>query len=246
MEINLALLEQLCEFETALVSEGMGALGCPNPESHYMGDDVRLLTHISAPLAGIALTMTADTSTPGNTADAGDFWKTCEKSFQMKVPTILVVKTIGGRPRHECVLGDGMAKLLKSCGSIGLITDGGARDIAQINKTGYVVFGSGNVVNHVAVKLKISEDPITISGVSVSNGDVMHADADGVLVVPSMYHKGIIEASILSREFETRVHAFWRRSDIAIAEKREFAGQLAKIRADRCQAYLKDSGSPVR
>lgn len=243
MAIDLALLEQLCEFETALVSEGMAALGCTNPEAYYMGDDVRLLTQINSPLVGIAIAMTADTSTPGKTPDMADYWKVCEQSAKMKLPTIITVQTIGSRPRHECVLGDGMAKTLKSSGSIGIITDGGARDIAQINKVGYVVFGSGAVVDHGPLVMHIANEPITISGVSISNGDLIHADADGVIVVPSTYHSGIVEACILSREFETRVHTFLRRSDKTVAEKQAFVGELNKLRMERCRAHFEQTSN---
>lgn len=226
--VKPALIEQLHEFETPLVAEGMGVLGCKDPENYYVGDDVRLFTQISQPMVGVALTITADTSTPGNQPDADGLWEGFSGIEQSSLPVVVVMKTVGSRPHHECVLGDGMAKVLKSVGSCGLLTSGGVRDIAQINKVGYTVFGSGTVGNHVSLIYRISDQPLELSGVTFSNGDLIHGDADGIVKVPESYHSSIVEACILTRDFETRVHTFWRRSDKTIQEKRDFATRLSK------------------
>jgi len=243
---ELSLIEQLREFETALVAEAMGALGCEDAESHYMGNSVQLLTQLSEPLVGTALTILADTSTPGNSSDTQAFWDLCRNCLETKIPSVAVVKATGARFEHECIVGDGMAKMLKSCGCAGLITDGGARDISQINKCGFTVFGSGKVANHTPYKMKITNEPVNIAGLSIQNDCLIHADADGVITIPSSYHAGIVQASILCREFETRVHCFWRRTDKTIEEKMEFVAQQAKLRSELCQPYVLHAEKAVK
>ena len=235
--VKLALIEQLQEFETPLVAEGMGALGCKDPENYYVGDDVRLFTQIAQPMVGVALAMTADTSTPGNQPDADGLWEGFARIEKSSLPVVVVMKTVGSRPHHECVLGDGMAKILQASGSCGLVTNGGVRDISQINKVGYSVFGSGAVGTHVPLMYRISDQPLELSGVTFSNGDLIHGDADGIVKVPESYHASIVEACILTRDFETRVHTFWRRSDKTIQEKRDFATRLSKELHEKCQSY---------
>ncbi|MBN2455647.1 MAG: RraA family protein [Sedimentisphaerales bacterium] len=240
MSVELALIEQMREFETPLVAEAMGAMGCKEPEKYYTGSDIKLLTEISEPMVGAALTLVADTSTPGNKGDANDLWKAYEMIKESKLPVVVVVKAIGSRPKHECMLGDGMAKILKASGSSGLITDGGARDIENINKVGYTVFGCGTVANHVGTNYKISKEPIIISGVSFTTADLIHGDRDGIVIVPEIYHKHIVEVCTRARDVETRVHLFWRRTNKTLAEKRKFVTRMFKEHYEKCRQLFEN------
>ena len=85
---------------------------------------------------------------------------------------------------------------------------------------------------------KLSQDPVCISGVTFTNGDLIHADSDGILLIPRELHDGIIEACILTRDFETRVHVFWRRSDKTAKEKQDYAIKMAKEHHSRCKSLL--------
>ena len=140
MATDLSLIEQLLEFETPLIAEGMALLGCTDSERFYFGKEIRLQTQLSVNAAGIALTFEVDTSTPGHKADMEDFWESLQVMEDSSVPVMVVMKCVGSRPEHECVLGDGMAKQLAACGSAGIVTDGAIRDIRQIDRAGYSVF----------------------------------------------------------------------------------------------------------
>lgn len=238
MPVVRSLVEQLQEFESALITEAMGAMGCPNPEAYYVGRDVKLLTTMNEPLAGVALTMTCDTSTPGLTPDASGLWESYALMQKSPVPTVVIMKAVGLRPLHEAVLGDGMAKMMKSFGACGMVSDGGARDIERINRVGFTVFAAGTVSNHVPPIYRVSREPVELSGVSFRTGDLVFGDRDGVIVVPERYHPGIVEACILSRDAETRVHTFWRRTDKTIAEKREFVTSFYAAHYARCRALM--------
>lgn len=236
MSAPRALVEQLQEFESALITEAMGAMGCPHPEAFYLGRDVRLLTRTNEPLAGLAVTLTCDTSTPGQEPTSAGFWESLEHLKTTAVPSVFIIKAMGSRPEHEAVLGDGMAKLMKTSGAVGLVTDGGVRDLERIEKIGFTLYGAGTVSNHVPPVYTFTHQPIVVSGVTFRNGDLVFGDRDGVIRVPELYHAGLVEACIFARDFETRVHTFWRRTDKTLQEKkdhvaREWAAQQARCRA---------------
>jgi regulator of RNase E activity RraA len=228
--VLLSLIEQLREFEAALITEGMGLMGCTDSENHYLGREIKLLTQFSTPVVGIAVVLEVDTSSPGHKADMDDYWKALQIIEESSVPQIVVMKSTGSRSQHECVLGDGMAKTLKACGSAGVITDGGIRDVRQVDRAGYPVFASGVVANHSSMVYKLSQEPITISGVSIKNGTLIHGDCDGVTIIPQQYHRGIVNACIASRDFETKVHTFWRRTDKTLTQKRAFVMHMVEER----------------
>jgi regulator of RNase E activity RraA len=68
----------------------------------------------------------------------------------------------------------------------GAVVDGGVRDVAYLQKIGFPVFALGIVpstsVGH--YRFAGANIPVTCDGVAVSAGDIIAADADGVVVVP--------------------------------------------------------------
>ena len=82
------------------------------------------------------------------------------------------------------------------------------------------------------------DDGIDIGGIHVNDGDLIHADHNGVLLIASDYLDAIVEACILSRDFETRAHTFVRRSDKSAEEKLQFTSQLRLGHVARCKKLL--------
>jgi 4-hydroxy-4-methyl-2-oxoglutarate aldolase len=239
MSNTRALIEQLREFESALITEAMGAMGCPDPESFYLGREIRLLTQTNEPLAGLAVTITCDTSTPGLKPSNAGLWECLEQLKAASAPGVVIMKAVGSRPLYEAVLGDGMAKLMKSSGAVGVVTDGGVRDLAHIEKLGFTLFGAGTVSNHTPPVVKLATEPVVVSGVTFRNGDVVFGDRDGVILVPEPYHAGLIEACIYTRDFETRVHTFWRRSDKSLQEKKDHVAREWATHQARCRPLMR-------
>jgi regulator of RNase E activity RraA len=68
----------------------------------------------------------------------------------------------------------------------GAVIDGGVRDVAYLQKIGFPVFGLGIVpstsVGH--YRFAGANIPVTCDGVVVNAGDIIAADADGVVAVP--------------------------------------------------------------
>jgi regulator of RNase E activity RraA len=238
MAVELALIEQLREFESALITEALGALGCPQPERYYAGSEIRLLTQMNEPLAGVALTMTCDTSTPGNKPDAAGLWECYAQASRSPVPVVVIMQAVGSRPRFEAVMGDGMAKMMKASNIVGIVSNGGARDIERINKVGFTFFGSGTVSNHVPPVYRLAREPVTVGGVTFANGDLVFGDSDGVILIPPPYQAAVVEACIYARDWETRVHTFWRRSDKTLEDKKAWVMRLWGEHQARCQALL--------
>jgi 4-hydroxy-4-methyl-2-oxoglutarate aldolase len=89
--------------------------------------------------------------------------------------------------------GEIMAVAAEARGIIGLVIDGGCRDIAAMRRRGFPVWSTGISV-HGCVKLTPGriQVPIVAAGVTVSPGDYVIADDDGVVVVGA----GEIEAAL--------------------------------------------------
>ena len=87
-------------------------------------------------------------------------------------------------------------------GAIGLVTDGGVRDVDTVREMGFHYFAPGMVPAHGNFGFMEAQVPVRISGVLVNPGDLIHADANGVVTIPNEIARDIVAAAndVLERE----------------------------------------------
>jgi len=140
---------------------------------------------------------------------------------------ILVVKVVGSRPDHECVAGDGMAKMLFSLGCVALVTDGGVRDVAGMLTVPFAAYCRGVTIHHCALRWTRIQAPVEVGGITVNPGDVIHANAEGVIKLPAAALERLPERAAAMRAFEHRTPCLWPQPGISIEAKRQ--GVLAYL-----------------
>ena len=69
-------------------------------------------------------------------------------------------------------------------GAIGIVTDGALRDVAEVRAKGFHYFMQYPVVSHANFELSKVGDPVQIDGQVVHTGDILHGDANGIVIVP--------------------------------------------------------------
>jgi len=105
-------------------------------------------------------------------------------------------------------MGGLMGTTMYSRGYAGAVIDGGVRDIAQLRRIGFPVYALGPVpstsVGH--YKFGGANIPMLCDGVQVQPGDIVAADADGVVVVPRAKAKEILE---LAQQMDFKEHSMY-------------------------------------
>src|SRR6185437_13179000 len=88
-------------------------------------------------------------------------------------------------------------------GCAGAIVDGAVRDVAKMTAMGFTVFARGRCIYDSLNRQRVIDIdvPVIIGGVAFAPGDLVIADADGVVVVPRA-----IEEEAIGRAWE-KVHA---------------------------------------
>jgi regulator of RNase E activity RraA len=97
---------------------------------------------------------------------------------------------------NVAAVGGLMMTAAKSRGMAGMVLDGGARDIPELRALGLPVYArSYTPATAVGRYTSVSKnETVVCAGVSVSPGDVIVADIDGVVVVPKDQAKKILES----------------------------------------------------
>ncbi|WP_320194531.1 RraA family protein [Agrobacterium rosae] len=120
-----------------------------------------------------------------------------------------------GDDRHACI-GGGVAFAIKTAGAIGVVIDGPCTDVEEIIELGMPLWSRGvsgitTRLNDLGGSLNL---PISCGNVPVIPGDVVIADASGILVIP------VDEAEEVLQEAEARqARAGRNKSKIEAGEK---------------------------
>ena len=83
------------------------------------------------------------------------------------LPVVWVVRAVGSRPDHECILGDGMAKELP-----------------------FAVYARGTTNHHCPLRFRAFDRPVEVGRITIRPGDVISANSEGVIRIPA----GCLEA----------------------------------------------------
>jgi regulator of RNase E activity RraA len=145
------------------------------------------------PAVGYAVTATFRSAYPAPSRDAyGGMPKLIEDAQSIPAPRIVVFQDLD-EPPAAATYGEVMATTFQAFGFVGLITSGAARDIEQVRALKFPCWASGIIVSHGYNHILASNAPVNVGGLQVKTGDLIHADANGIVSIPQAIAAGVAE-----------------------------------------------------
>lgn len=216
-----AELDALRQIDTPTIANAIEPFNVRSDTDGFMGWDIRCMFPEMGVMAGYAVTATLDTTTHGRVHDREARFQLFEAIDASPKPVVLALKDLSSKPKHGCHFGDGLATVSMRLGAIGLVTDGGVRDVDTVREMGFHYFAPGMVPAHGNFGFMEAQVPVSISGVLVNPGDLIHADANGVVTIPAEIARDVIAQAreVLARE---KAHRDWVNGDeFSLAKLRE-------------------------
>jgi regulator of RNase E activity RraA len=168
----------------------------------YCGSNVRLLTDTPGTMLGFAVTCRGDSTTEDkDRRDHTELYRAI--AALAPLPAVVVIGDDGdpSKLHLSCHAGEMMATTMKRVGAVGLVTNGGLRDIREITELGgFHYYGRGLVVAHGRPCIYDIGAPVEIDGMEVHPGDLLHGDENGITVIPAE-----IAAEVAAKAHEHRV-----------------------------------------
>jgi 4-hydroxy-4-methyl-2-oxoglutarate aldolase len=176
---------------------------------------------------GYAVTCTGDSTTNSRQEERGllRLWAALEKAPK---PAVLVIKDIGPERNRSCHMGEVMATTAKALGAVGCVSDGGLRDVMEVRALGgFQYFCPGFVVSHGNPIICDVGMEVTLAGLAVRPGDLLHGDVNGILVVPETVAPRVADEAALVREAEREILEFVRQPGLTVEKLRKFGERFS-------------------
>ena len=124
----------------------------------------------------------------------------------------VVVVELGGMVDRATFLGDVTGLGMRAAGALGVIVDGGIRDLSEfIPMKDFPIFYRGAHASAMADQVGVAwNGPIRLGGITVLPGDIIVADAEGVQVVPPQLVADVIssaEETVYTENFKREMMA---------------------------------------
>jgi len=184
MELSPNQLQDLQALDTPTVCNAIETFKVRGRMEGFMGMDIRCLFPEMGTMVGYALTVVVDSTTTDVKGDDTVWRQWVEAMNDAPKPIVLVFQDVGPEPRKSAHIGEVMGTLARRMGAIGLVTNGGVRDINEVRGLGLQYFAAGIVPSHGNPRLLQVNVPVTLDGVRIEPGDLVHGDVNGVTTIP--------------------------------------------------------------
>jgi len=222
-----ALIDDYRRLSGAAVSNAIETFDLRLRNEGFANGTLRCLFRELPPVVGHAVTARIRCTAPPPVGhsyhDRTDWWNYIVST---PMPRIVVVQDVDDRPGFGAFVGEVHTNILRALGCVAYATNGSVRDVDAVRRLGFHLFTSGIAVSHGFAHIIDFGGPVQIAGLTVSSGDYLFGDGDGLLTLPPSVVDRIPTVARQLRTKEEKVMAFCGSSGFSVQGLRELVKDL--------------------
>lgn len=213
-------LDTLRKVSTPAVCNAIETFNVRPRNEGFMTSDIRCIFPDLGVMVGHAATariMADEPAVEGHQVSRLDWWDYLQ---EIPKPRVVVIQDLD-RVVKGAYWGEQNANIHKALGCLGVITDGGVRDLDEMQALGFHAFAAHVLVSHAYVHLVDFGIPVRVGGLTVSPGDLLHGDKHGVTVIPPPIAAEVASAAARLERQERQIIELCQSPDFTIEALKE-------------------------
>jgi regulator of RNase E activity RraA len=183
--VPAADLELLRKYDTPTVCNVVELFDLRPRTAGYTDARIRACYPKLPPMVGYACTVTFRS---GSAPRAGNVYASLSEVLaafeELPGPAVVVVQDLDN-PAAAAMFGEVVCTTFKAFGASGLVTSGAGRDLDQVEPLQFPCFSDGTICAHGYPQILQIGVPVSVGGVTVHPGDLLHGDRNGVTTIPN-------------------------------------------------------------
>ncbi len=212
-------LDALRNFDTCMIANAVEKFNVRLHNTGFTDGTIRCIFEDAPAMVGHAFTARLRSGEPpiegGTFHDRSDFWN---RLMEVPAPRILVLEDTDRPPGRGAFIGDVHAAILKALGCVGYCTNGAVRELSAVRASGIQLFAGNVAVSHAYAHIFDLGVKVTVGGLDVSPGDLLHGDRHGLLTIPLEIARKVPEVASRLQVNEHKVVEFCRSSAFSVAK----------------------------
>ena len=190
-------IKELQSFSTCVISDAIETFGVRLRNEGFATAGFRCLFKSFPPMVGYAATCKVRSAQPpmvgSRYIERTDWWK---HITSVPSPRVVVMQDVDQKPGTGAFLGVVHVNILKALGCVGAITNGAARELPEIEASGFQVFAGRLAISRAYVHIVEFGGLVEVGGLKIRPGDLVHGDRHGIINIP---HELVTELAAVAR-----------------------------------------------
>ncbi len=181
--ITMEQIHELESFDSATLCNAIEWFGVRSRLEGFLPGSIKCMINRGKPYIGYATTARMTTQAPAAPDEAKSMVEYYRYLQGSPRPGIAVIEDVDV-PHKAAMWGDVMAHIHQAVGSRAIVTNGGVRDVKEIEPMDFGCFASGVLCSHGYIHMLDYNCPVNMDGVTVNPGDLLFCDQEGVVILP--------------------------------------------------------------
>jgi 4-hydroxy-4-methyl-2-oxoglutarate aldolase len=192
-------LERLRRYDTCTVANAIETFDVRPRTAGFASPAIKSIFPQLGVMIGYAVTARARANQPGDGNYSRHGW--WDAIAAAPAPRVAVIQDLDDPP-VGAFWGEVQSNIHRALGCAGCVTNGGVRDLREVEPLGFHYYAGSVMVSHAYVYMVDFGTPVTIGGLEIRTGDLIHADMHGVQVIPEAIAREIPGAAekIIAKE----------------------------------------------
>lgn len=210
-------LTELQKYDTPTVCNVIELWNIRPRNTGYMSHEIQCCFPQLPPMVGYALTSTfRSMAAPRGSHGYGGLAAQLDAYAELPGPPVIAFQDLDD-PVAAATFGEVMCTTYQAYGARGLITSGTGRDLDQVEAIKFPVFTRGTTCAHGYCHILQVNVPVTIGGLTIFPGDLLHGDLNGVTTIPHEIASEVAQACAELMAAEDIVLNYVRSDDLTTA-----------------------------